>query len=575
MPFACIYVPNFPVAAALRAEPELQAHAVAILEGNPPLETIIAVNEKAGRMGISPGMTKAQAELCSELALRPRSPLQESAAHAALLDCAQSFSPCVEDAASDTALLDLAGMESLLGSLPEISRAIANLAAALGLAANVAIASNPDAAVLATRSLCGAGAPARVCVTVIPAGKEAEYLGPLPVKVLFPDRLEGEEKKEADCLLETLDRWGIRNLRALAALPEVALSERLGQEGLRLQNLARGAASRTLVPIEAPLLFEEAVELEHPIVLLEPLAFLLNRLLEQLCARLGSRALATQELRLTLELSNLTGIDDEFENIGMPSESDGAEAEGPMLGQGTMLGEGSMWGQPPSAVQRSEAPLLHRRQCKFTRTLNLPLPMLDAKIFLKLLQLDLNAHPPGAPIVKIHLAAEPARPRSAQGGLFLPPTPEPEKLELTLARIANMVGENKVGAMELLDTHHPEGFRMQRFVAEIPREKPQQKTAASAEESIVTALRRFRPPLRANVTLENGQPTFLVCRKKGVQGRVLWKAGPWRFSGDWWEREAWSRDEWDLALQNGETLALYRLVHDLLTGRWFVEGTYD
>jgi protein ImuB len=387
---------------------------------------------------------------------------------------------------------------------------------------------------------------------------------------LFPARLEGEGKKEADRLLETLDRWGIRILRALATLPEVALSERLGQEGLRLQKLARGAASRTLVPIEAPLVFEEAVELEHPIVLLEPLAFLLNRLLEQLCARLGSRALATQELRLTLELSNLTGIDDEFENLGMPSESDGVEAEG------TMLGHGNMWGQPPSAVRRSEAPLLHCRQTKFTRTLNLPLPMLDAKIFLKLLQLDLNAHPPGAPILKIHLAAEPARPRSAQGGLFLPPTPEPEKLELTLARIAGMVGEQKVGALELLDTHHPEGFRMQRFVAEAPRDKPHENIAASTEESIVTAMRRFRPPLRANVSLENGQPVRVTCpKKKDVQGRVLWKAGPWRFSGDWWEREAWSRDEWDIALQNAETIALYRLVHDLLVGRWFVEGTYD
>jgi len=108
MPFACIYVPNFPVAAALRAEPELQARAVAILEGKPPLEKTIAVNPKAARMGITPGMTKAQAELCAELALRPRSPLQESAAHAALLDCAQSFSPCIEDAACDTVLLDLA-----------------------------------------------------------------------------------------------------------------------------------------------------------------------------------------------------------------------------------------------------------------------------------------------------------------------------------------------------------------------------------------------------------------------------------------------------------------------------------
>src|ERR1700739_4399085 len=150
MPFACIYVPNFPIA-ALRAEPELQARALAIFEGKPPLEKIIAFNEKAGRLGISPDMTKAQAELCSELALRPRSPLQESAAHAALLDCAQSFSPCVEDSACDTALLDLAGMESLFGSLHTIAGAISERAAAFGLAANIAIASNPDAALLAVR----------------------------------------------------------------------------------------------------------------------------------------------------------------------------------------------------------------------------------------------------------------------------------------------------------------------------------------------------------------------------------------------------------------------------------------
>src|ERR1700686_5799228 len=136
MPFACIFVPNFSVAAVFRAEPELRARAVAIFEGKPPLEKVFAMNESASRAGITPGMTKAQAELCSELTLRPRSPLQESAAHAALLDCAQSFSPCVGDAACDTALLDLAGMESLLGSLPEISRAIRSRAAALGLEAN-------------------------------------------------------------------------------------------------------------------------------------------------------------------------------------------------------------------------------------------------------------------------------------------------------------------------------------------------------------------------------------------------------------------------------------------------------
>jgi protein ImuB len=340
MPFACIFIPNFPIAAALRAEPELRTRALAIFEGKAPLEKIIAANEKASRMGIAQGMTKAQAELCSELALRPRSQLQESAAHAALLDCAQSFSPCVEDTAWNTAIIDLAGMESLFGSLQEISSAIADRAMELGLIANIVVVSNPDAAMIAARGFPG--------VTVIPEGNEAEQMGSLPIEVLFAEEFgsaqncptlqnsgwptqrdfrwggnsQDNDPQDKSDLLETFERWGIRNLRALAALPEVALSERLGQEGLRLQQLARGTATRTLVPIVESLVFEEAIELEHPIVLLEPLAFLLNRLLEQVCARLGSRALATQELRLTLELSNLREFDDEFENLGIASESD-------------------------------------------------------------------------------------------------------------------------------------------------------------------------------------------------------------------------------------------------------------
>ncbi|HEV2469943.1 MAG TPA: DNA polymerase Y family protein [Candidatus Sulfotelmatobacter sp.] len=569
MSFACIYVPNFSIAAVLRAEPELQNRPIAVFEGKPPLEKIIAVNEYAARLSIAPGMTKAQAELCSELVLRPRTPLQESSTHAAMLDCAQSFSPCVEDTACDTAIFDLSGMGSLFGSLPKISQAIADRASTLGLKANIAVAPNPDAALISARGFSG--------VTIVPAGKEAEQLGSLPTRVLFNDRLEGDEKDSADRLLETLDRWGIRSLRALAALPEVSLSERLGQQGLHLQKLARGAASRPLVPVEAPLIFEEAVELEHPIVLLEPLAFLLNRLLDQLCARLGSRALATQELRLTLELSNVTGIEDEFENIGIPSESDGNGKDklkqvAPSLSR-FVRQDGDFDSPSSNQYQRSKA----HRQTNFVRKLSLPLPMLDAKVFLKLLQLDLNAHPPGAPIMKIHLSAEPARPRSAQGGLFLPPSPEPEKLELTLARIAGIVGEQRVGAVELLDTHHPEGFRMRRFVAEVARKAPQKKTPDAGEaQSAVTVLRRFRPPLRANVTLENGQPLRLHCsKKKEVQGEILWKAGPWRFSGDWWDRDAWSRDEWDLALRNEHAIAFYRLVHDLLGGGWFVEGTYD
>src|SRR5215475_11706609 len=296
MPFACIFVPDFPAEAIVRAEPELWSQAVAVLEGKPPLQKVFAVNEKARRVGIEPGMTKIQLEPFTEIVLRPRSALQETAAHAALLDCAQSFSPRVEDTAPDTVILDLSGLESLFGALPKIARDIARRTSDLGLEANVATASNPDAARFAARGFSG--------VTVIAEGKEAERMGNLPLDVLFPELMSPQPSEETARLLETFDLWGARNFRALCALPEIALSERLGQRGVNLQKLARGAILRTLVPLEPPLVFEEAVELDHPLVLLEPLAFLLAHMLDQLCARLAARAFSAQELRLELHLDS-------------------------------------------------------------------------------------------------------------------------------------------------------------------------------------------------------------------------------------------------------------------------------
>ena len=550
--FACIFVPDFPVEALLRVEPELRSKSLAVLEGKAPLQKVFAVNENARRAGVSPGMTKLQIEACAGLMLRARSLPQESAAHAALLDCAQSFSPRVEAAGCDTIVLDLAGSRPLFGPLPKIAHAIVRRASALGLETSAAVAGNPDTAVLAARGFSG--------VTVIPNGKEAEQLGSLPVEVLF-----GNPAQESARLLETFSRWGIHKLRDLAALPDVALSERLGQAGIHLQKLARGAISRTLVPIEPPLSFEEFIELEYPLVLLEPLAFLLGRLLEQLCARLEARALATQELRLCLELENGW----QTENLSINNGATGILA------------------RPARARQN------------FERTLRLPVPLLDSRIFLKLLQLDLKAHPPGAPIVKIKLTAEPVRPRAAQNGLFLPPAPEPEKLELTLARIAGIVGEDKVGSLELLDTHRPGGFRMQRFAPEpfspqrhratekkshflIQKNFSVSEPALSAVrgclggDDLVTALRIFRPSVDVAVTMQDGKPAHITCpRNKEMQGEILWAAGPWRSSGDWWEQEGWARDEWDIAVQGEIGIALYRLVRDRLGRRWFLEGTYD
>jgi protein ImuB len=550
--FACIFIPDFPAQAIIRLEPELRLCAVVVLAGRTPLEKVVAVNENARQMEVEPGTSKSQLEAWENLVLRTRSESHEKSAHAALLDCAQSFSPEVEDTAPDVVLLDLAGLESLLGPLPKIARDLAQRVSQIGLQANIAVAANPDTALLAARGFCG--------VSLIPQGCEEERLGDLSVDVL----LEGfsSDTQESARWVETFDRWGIRKLRSLAALPSVPLSERLGQQGIRLQKLARGAASRNLRVSEPQQIFAESVELEYPIVLLEPLAFLLNRMLEQVCARLRARALAVQELRLNLELAANSRND-------QPSSND--------------------------TLTRT-----------FTRALHLPTPMLDAKVFLKLLQLDLQAHPPGAPIVKIHLTATPARPRSLQSGLFQPVFPEQEKLELTLARIAGIVGEGRVGSVELLDTHREGAFAVRHFApvespsvsnkVQTPSRKrkvmslPENDSACELEEklaenkkeiaaekmSTVIALRLFRPPLIAIVTVREAKPVRLRCPdREDVAGEIVWTAGPWRSSGDWSEQEGWSREEWDIAVSVVTGLVLYRLVQDKFGGKWFVEGTYD
>jgi protein ImuB len=553
--FACIFIPDFPVQAIARLEPELRTYSVAVLAGRPPLEKVVALNERARQSGVELGATKSQLEAWERLVLRSRSESQETSAHAALLDCAQSFSPEVEDTAPGIVLLNLAGLEPLLGPQPKIARDLAQRVFQMGLEAHLAVAANPDAALLAARGFSG--------VTLIPEGREAGCLGDLPVDVLLES--SSSDAEEATRWAETLDRWGIRKLRALAALPEVPLSERLGQAGIRLQKLARGAASRNLRVLEPQLIFAEYADLEYPIVLLEPLAFLLNRMLEQICARLRGRTLAVQELHLNLELA-------------AAQTNDCASSERAL----------------PRTFSRT-----------FSRTLRLPAPMLDAKVFLKLLQLDLQAHPPGAPIVKIHLSAEPARPRALQGGLFQPLFPEPEKLELTLARIAGIVGEGRVGSVELLDTHRegafavrhfapaesaPAEFRVEQEATQVGNRKKDRflpkngsagveantKVNAKEKMSAVIALRLFRPPLGAMVTVREAKPVQLRCpEREDLAGEIVWTAGPWRSSGDWSEQEGWSREEWDIAMPNETGLVLYRLVQDKLSGTWFVEGTYD
>jgi protein ImuB len=456
--YACVYIPDFPVQAVARGDSTLCGRAIVIVDGTAPLLRAVALNGAARSMGIELGMTAVQvAQLGSgtataTLEVRRRSAAQEAATHGALLDCAYTVSPRLEATAADTVLLDLAGLERALGSPEKIAHKLTQWTFELGLEAHIAVAPNPDTALHAARGFSG--------ITLIAPGEEAKRLGCLPVEVLAPPPE----------MLETLHRWGVRTLRALAALPTGQLSERLGQEGVHLQTLARGVALRPLVPAQTALHFEEVMELEYAVTELEPLSFILGRLLNQLCMRLAARGLAANELTLQLGLE-ASGVRDSgfgVREIGNWKLETGnwehgtrnskleirqSEIEVREIAQSKIQ-------NPKSKIEGPET----RTPNYESRVLRLPVPTRDSKVFLKLLQLNLQADPPPAPILKIAIIANPVKLRAAQGGLFLPLSPDPEKLEVVLARIVGVVGKENVGAPELMDTYRPDAFRMQRFV---------------------------------------------------------------------------------------------------------------
>jgi protein ImuB len=468
-----------------------------------------------------------------------------------LAEFAYTFSPLVEETAPNTVVIDVEGCALRFGSAYELANEIAKQAKAkrpggLGCQVNVALAANPDAAIHAAK-FCGG-------VTFTAPGEELTCLGNLPLKAL-QHSLAGVREPQAGEILETLRLWGVHTFKEFAALPVAGVSERMGQDGLKLRELASGKTRRHLKLRQAAPEFNNAIELEYPITELEPLAFILARLLNQICANLNAYALATNALQVEMKLER------------------GAAHE---------------------------------------IRLNLPYPMRDHKVFLKLLLLDTEMHPPPAAVVGISINCEPVKPRVMQTGLFIPLAPEPEKLELMLARLAKLVGAENIGSPELLDTHRPDAFRVKRFeLKEKKRRRAnnKQQTVNSNPQSEIRnpkstlGFRVFRPPLRAMVQAEGGCPREISAwnKHKSVHGKVVCVAGPWRTSGEWWRTDTWARDEWDVAIeaqdqrseigsQKSEGLetkeeprrhkspplqVLYRIYREFGSGAWFVEGVYD
>lgn len=510
---ACLWVPCFVAGAVERCEPALMDRPLMVVRGTPPAGRVVEANSAARERGVTPGMTETEARTrCPEVVSRPLVPEQVTSAQHALLEAALAVSPRVEDAAPGLVYADVTGLRRLVGDDFTVGERLVSQARAVGLSARVGIAGSRPAARVAVRT-------GTTRVVVVEPGREEAVLTGAPVSALdLPREVEA-----------VLARWGVGTVGELARLPREGLAARLGPAGLRAHDLASGRDPdpfRSWVP---PPGWEEHQELDWEVQDLETLSTLLRRVLERLATRLTAAHLAADVLHVELRLCG--GV-------------------------------------------------------RERRTLALAHPTREPGLLLTLVRSELQARPPHAPVTGIGVHARAVRVVSTQSRLGTPPSPQRRDLATLTVRLAELVGAERVGSPRLLDSHRPDAVVLVPFdggLEEGPESRAARRLPARAcgepepgrgracvrgEPTLV--LRRCRPPVAVEVTVAEDRP--LILRRGDAVHRVTAHAGPWRTSGEWWDREAWARDEWDVLLEDG---TLCRLAHDRVTDTWTLDGIYD
>jgi protein ImuB len=495
-----------------------------------------------------------------------------------LAEVAREFSPRIEVCSPTEIVLDLSGLTRLFGEARTIAEELRRTAADRGLRVRVAIAGTRTAARLLVRYRAG--------LTIIEPGNEAAAVAPLPIALLgelfpgarepgtsnpripdpesrIPSRSNSRSPKpeaRSQDVIATFRRWGLRTLGDLAALPSDDLAARLGRQDVDWQGLARGDDSRPLVPAVPEERFEQSLELEWPIEELEPLSFVLGRLMEQLESHLEQRDRGAAVLHIRLHLI----------------KTDGTTRD------------------------------VHER------SLQLPVAIRDARTLRTLALLDLESNPPAAAIDRVTVAVDPTPARIVQFSLLTRPLPSPEQISTLMARLHALMGETRCGSPVTVDSWEPGAFSMKPFMppdstASHPRHDTQRhrntenQTSRSLihgrsasvprcvvgvkDASPIAALHRFRHPLPIRVYVKQGKPSTISIMQRGLSGGAVDScAGPWRTSGAWWEENSrspqpetrslkpWDRDEWDVALTDGPTYRLFRERH---SDKWFLAGVVD
>ena len=513
---ACARIADLPLAAALRAHPELRGRALAIADGAGARASLLSASPEAATAGVRRGAPVAQARsLCADLAVRVASPALDRAARDALLDAALACSPRAVLAparsgafAGEAAVfVDAAGTGALFRSEAGFATALAARIRGVGLRADVAVASSCGVARVAARRLALEGSPSDTdpCreprILHLPPERERAFLAPLPVDLLDPDDLSAS----------ALTRFGVHRVRELLALPRRGLATRLGADVLALVRLAEGRAHEAPLPEPRDARLVEAIDLEAPAERIEPLLFATRGLLSRLLERLETRHLGCGDLSLQLDL-----------------EGGGRE----------------------------------------TRRIGVAAPTGDPRVLLRLIRHMLESRPIAAPVLGVRIETRGQPPRRDQLDLFRPAGPAPAVLGETLTALQSLCGDGRVGAPVDPDSHHPDAGGVLPFA---PPGDPAPGDGGDAPFTACLALRALRPPLPAQVRTRRQRPVWL--RSAVANGDVLRCAGPWRTTGGWWSPEGrFAFDHFDIQSNDGVVI---RLRYDHVVRAWQIDAVYD
>lgn len=233
MRLACIAVPNFRIALERARVRGLAGRAIAIGEPPPGANEVLDCSPEAAASGIRTGMPLRDARtLLPALQILPPDPVHYARSFETLLDALEGAEPAVEpgeDGVAFAAIDPHAGEDAVWAAAARLVRTAREGA---GVEASAGVAEGKFIA------WCAATVSAAGEATIVPAGRERDFVAPLSTSFL-PVTYEAQRK---------FALYGLRTIGDVARLSLPAAQAQFGREGRRIHELARGIDTAPFLP---------------------------------------------------------------------------------------------------------------------------------------------------------------------------------------------------------------------------------------------------------------------------------------------------------------------------------------